>query len=147
LACFFVGSQYGTACAARYVPIEVTVDGEVILKGNASDNGEPDADEVWEALKHVNLGETNAFMKLGIDPQAKEPTIEGNARKSVRINVRYGGVAETNTLVLRRMPPDSVGRVWRISSTDIDKLFLNRMVSRRDVVRLKDPKRETSRTR
>ena len=52
------------AFAARYVPIKVSVDGEVILEGNASDNGRPDADEVWDALKRVNLGETKAFKKL-----------------------------------------------------------------------------------
>ena len=39
--------QTGTADAARYVPIEVLLYGEVILSGNASDNGRPDADEVW----------------------------------------------------------------------------------------------------
>ena len=140
--------QTGTADAARYVPIEVLLYGEVILSGNASDNGRPDADEVWDALKEVNLGETEAFAKLEVDAKAKEYAVQGEIKKGIFpivIKVAYGGRAETRFLKLKRMAPDGAGRVWRISTGDVDDLFLKRMVSRRDVIALDDPRLEKRR--
>ena len=136
-----------SATAARFVPVRVFVDGELILSGNASDNGYRDADEVWDALKKVNLEATDAFKKLVPDTSAN--TIEISKKQAekgkpqrIRLNVAYGGLAETAALHLERQPPDGAGRVWRISADDVDRLFNSRLVRREQVTRLKNPKQK-----
>ncbi|MCA9124443.1 MAG: hypothetical protein H6822_33865 [Planctomycetaceae bacterium] len=132
--------------AARYVPIKVYLDGQVILEGNASDDGSPDADEVWDALKQVNLGETEAFKKLFGKDVDDEFTIlkrrkEREQPLKITIDVAYGGVAETTGLRIRRMHPDGAGRVWRIQSEEVSDLFNERLIRRSDVARLSNLKR------
>ncbi len=144
---FFLSVTIGSNAvfAARYVPIKIYLDGEVILEGNASDNGKPDADEVWDALKRVNLGETNAFKKYLGEEHSEERAIDSKTTQEIpgiRIFVAYGGVAETAKLTIQRKPPDSAGRVWRISKVDVERLASSRMVRRTDVTRLANPKQQ-----
>ena len=132
--------------AARYVPIKVYLDGEVILEGNASDDGSPDADEVWDALKQVNLGETEAFKKMFGDDVADDFTIvkkrsEKEQPLPITVDVAYGGVAKTTGLHIRRMAPDGAGRVWRIDPKEVSQLFGGRLIKRSDVARLSNPRR------
>ena len=151
IACIFLcclaGSLLcGPAYAARYVPIKIYLDGEVILEGNASDDGRPDADEVWDALKEVNLGETEAFKQMfgenaGDDLLILKKRSEREQPLPIRIEVAYGGVAETTGLRLRRMPPDPAGRAWRIRAEEVSGLFNSRLIKRSDVARLADVKR------
>jgi hypothetical protein len=136
----------GPAIAARYVPIKIHLNGEVILEGNASDDGKPDADEVWDALKKVNLGETEAFKKLFGDDVADDFTIvkkrsENEQPLPITIEVAYGGVAKTTGLHIRRMAPDGAGRVWRIDPKEVSQLFGGRLIKRSDVARLSNPRR------
>lgn len=143
LACCLLSSP---ALAARFVPIEVYLDGELILQGNASDDGSPDADQVWDALKQVNLGETDAFKEMfgeNVDDafnilrkrsDREQPLI-------ISIHVAYGGMAKTKTLRILRKPADGAGRVWRIHHEEVSRLFNARMIRRSDVVRLSNPKR------
>ena len=136
----------GTASAARYVPVEVRLNGEVILEGNVSDDGHRDADELWEALKVSDLGEAEAFKKLRVAPDLNEYKVAGGGDKAeplpVQIKVRYGGVAQSRAITIRRVPPDSAGRVWRISAADVDDSFDGRMLSRREAAKLVNPKLE-----
>ncbi len=132
--------------AARYVPIRIYLDGDVILEGNASDDGTPDADGVWDALKRVNLGETDAFTKAFGTVTEEAFTIEkrhGASEQPLKITVEatYGGVAETTRLRVRRMPPDGTGRVWRIHPDEVRDLFGHRLIKRSAVARLTEPAR------
>jgi len=134
------------AFAARFVPIKISIDGEVLLEGNASDDGRPDADQVWEALKQVNLEETEAFKKQFGKVASDEFKLlrkqgERGQPRNVTIDVAYGGLAETASLTIRRMPPDGAGRVWRIRAEDVDTLFNNRLIRRSDAATLSNPKR------
>lgn len=134
------------AFAARFVPITISINGEVILEGNASDDGRPDADQVWDALKQVNLGETEAFKKLFgnvASDDFKLPRKQGERGQPLKftIDVAYGGHAETANLTIRRMPPDGAGRVWRIRAEEVDNLFNIRFIRRSDVANLSNPRR------
>ena len=135
-----------SAVAARYVPVRISLDGEVILEGNLSDDGDRDADELWDALKSANLRETDAFRELQVAPDLKELTIGGSAGKQetlpVQVTVKYGGVAQSRAITIRRMPSDRVGSTWRVSAEDVDELFNRRLLSRREVAKLADPKME-----
>lgn len=147
LLCFLAFNLLSSpAFAARYVPIKVYFDGELILEGNASDDGHPDADAVWEALKQVNLGETDAFIKLFGRDVGDELKIwkkpEGELPMKIRIDVAYGGVAEVTALRVRRQRPDAAGRVWRVHPEDVDNSFNTRLIKRSDAARLANPKRD-----
>jgi len=136
---------YGTTYGARLVRVEITLNGEVILEGNASDNGERDADAIWEALKVTNLRETDAFRKLKIDPELKEyqfdldPPEKGHAWP-IKIDASFGGEKETRFVTIKRVTPDQNGGSWRIDSQDLDDAFDTRMIMRSEAVRLKRPK-------
>lgn len=135
-----------SADAARYVPVRISLNGEVILEGNASDGGERDADELWDALKSANLREMDAFRRLQVAPDLKELKVGGTADKQetlpVQVSVKYGGVAQSSAITIHRMPPDRVGSTWRVSAKDVDELFDRRQLSRREVAKLADPKLE-----
>lgn len=63
--------------SARYVPAEIRLDGEVILRGSASDDGRPDVDAVWDyQLGTLAYAPTEAFAALGVPKDAKEWTLE-----------------------------------------------------------------------
>ncbi|MEQ8790518.1 MAG: hypothetical protein RIC55_29750 [Pirellulaceae bacterium] len=128
LMCVFAGLGGGTACAARYVPIEVRVEGALILKGNASDDGSRDADELWNALKTETLEETPAFTRLTFERKGDLYRITGRTSRSIVVDVAYGGVAKTRRIVLQLMSSDSQGRKWRIAPDDVDALFDERDV-------------------
>jgi hypothetical protein len=145
----FLGSTFShcPAFAARFVPIKIYVDGELILEGNASDDGTPDADEVWDALKRVNLGETREFKRLAGDNIGDQLEIfrkqKGDDKAMpIRIEVAYGGTAEITALRIQRKSPDGAGRVWRIESQQVSDLFDTRYLSRSDAAGLSNPKRK-----
>lgn len=135
----------GTALGARYVPVRISVNGEVILEGNASDDGHRDADAVWEALKDVKLRETEAFKKLEI---ASDATVykfrldrpENNAPLPIQIDASVGGEAATCVMTIKRVKPDGGGGTWKIDSEDLDGLFDFRLISRAQARYLKNPK-------
>lgn len=148
VALFLCGTSSSTL-ATRVVMVRISLNGELILQGYLSDDGSPDADEVWEGLKTVNLEEGEAFAKLRIAPDLKEYRIVGTAGRAeappIRLEVDYGGVAQLRALTIRRMPPDPAGRVWRIAAEDVDGSFDGRMLSRREAARLANPKLEKAR--
>lgn len=124
-----------SALAARYAPVAIYLNGELILEGNVSDNGSPNADAVWENLKRANLRETVAFQRIQPDKTVK--TFELGTRETpVRLSVRYGGNIETRQLTIHQQAEDDDKRTWRIDSEDIDRLSQRRLVSRSDVDRI-----------
>lgn len=145
--CAFISIPH--ASAARYVPVTISLNGKVIFEGNASDNGERDADEVWEALKESRLRPTRAFGELGLDVSgdhlqlnavdSDETNNENHEAHWFEIDVAYGGFARTRNLTLERVKPDAAGRIWRITSGDVDGLFDWRFVRRLEIPELKKP--------
>jgi hypothetical protein len=126
------------AFAARYVPVKVYLNNRLILKGNISDNGLPDADAVWENLKTAELHETEAFKNIQLDKIDKTFRIGSNGigENPIRLDVRYGGLTETANLAIHQQSVGVDGPIWRISAAEIDRLFDRRMVSRTDVDRI-----------
>ena len=134
----------GTAFGGRILHVEISLNGDVILEGDASDYGERDADAIWESLKEVNLRETEAFKQLKVAPTLKEYKMQYDAPKKgprpIKIDASSGGEADTCVLTLKRIKPDANGRCWRIAADDLDDLFDFRMISRDEATRLKNPK-------
>ncbi len=124
-----------SALAARYVPVAIYLNGELILEGNVSDNGSPDADVVWGNLKRANLRETEAFQEIQPDKTVKTFAL-GTRENPVRLSVRYGGNIETRQLTIHQQDENDDVRTWRIDSEDIDRLSQRRLVSRSDVDRI-----------
>lgn len=135
-----------TAEASRYVRAQVVLDGKVILEGNASDDGQRNADQVWDALKTVTFKPTAEFQSLKIKADLKEVVVKSTSLQgepsNLKIEVYYGGIAGTHELHLRRVPVDAYGREWQIDSRDVEDLFESRLISRREVGKLSDPKRQ-----
>lgn len=147
LLCFFTfGLLSCPAFAARFVPIKVYLDGELILEGNASDNGHRDADAVWDALRQADLGETDAFIKLFGKDLGDEIKIwkksDSELPLKITIDVAYGGVAVVTALRVKRQRPDAAGRVWRLHPDDVANSFSKRLIKRSYAARLSNPRRE-----
>jgi hypothetical protein len=127
-----------TLFAARFVPVKVRLQGEVILEGSTTDDGRQDADAVWDLLKSLNLEETDAFRKLGVKPDAKVHTLDCSSEKiglqPIQVDVAFGGVANSRALTIHRLGTESSGKLWRIASEDVDDLFDVRLIKRKDVV-------------
>lgn len=133
------------ASAARYINAEISIDGEVVLEGPASDNGHADADQVWDYLKTVRLRPAENFSKLQIRDDAKEAILSGDAPKgelgTIVVEIMYGGKVQTRQLKIVRVPRDKQGREWQLDPAQIEELFDRRWVRRSDVARLKNPER------
>lgn len=143
LTCAILNLFCSAAFGARYVKVEVSVDGEVILEGNASDDGHRDADEIWEALKHAKLRETDAFKKLKIPTDLMEYKFERGRPKSppFKIDASYGGEHSTYFLKIKRVvASDGPAGTWRIDPEVLDTGFDFRSISRGEARRLKNPK-------
>ena len=129
--------------AARYVKAEVFLDGKTLLVGSLGDNGQPDADEVWDYLKTIKFKPTEEFLALKIKDDAKEAVLTSKAPKgepgTIVIDIRYGGKTTTRELTLIRVPRDKNGREWRLDPAQVDKLFGRRFLRRSDAARLKNP--------
>jgi len=134
------------ALAARYVKVQITLDGKVILEGGASDDGSRDADQLWDALKSVKFKPTAEFHKLNIKDDAKVAVIKSTSPMgepvNLKVDVWYGGTAIADELHLRRLPVDDYGREWQLDSTEVTDLFESRMILRSEAARLIDPKRK-----
>lgn len=141
-----LASLHGSVLAARYVPVKVFVNGKLILTGSASDDGRRDADEVWESLNRVELKESGAFREL-VGNANRDHVELGDVRttssdSSIRVDVRYGGVADTRRLRLVRFMSDDGTVSWRIHSNDVERLFGDRMITRSAAKSLVNPKRD-----
>lgn len=139
LACVLVCESH----AARYVKAEISLDGKTVLEGSRGDNGQPDADKVWDYLKTIKFKPTEEFLALKVKDEAKEAVLTSKAPKgelgTVVIDIRYGGKTTTRELTLVRVPRDENGREWRLDPAQVDKLFSRRFIRRSDAARLTNP--------
>ena len=132
--------------AARYVPIEVRLNGVVLLKGNDSDGGRRDFDQVWNNLHTVQLQSTEEFNKRYVKEDTKEVVLEStnkDAEKSdLVIDDSCGGDAHTRTLRIHRVNPDRFGNEWMLDNVQLKELFYEREMQREQVAELVRPGRD-----
>lgn len=141
----------GAASAARFVEVTVSVDDVIMLTGSRGDDGHADVDDVWNYLKTLKLVPTEHFAGLKIPADAQSALLKSNAPVGqpgeIVVSIDYGGIATTRTLRLVREPPDKYGREWRIFAADLDDLFDERLITRRQAADLRMPQLEDRRSR
>jgi hypothetical protein len=134
------------AQGARFVRVQIILDGKVILEGNASDDGRRDADELWDALKSVRFKPTTEFHRLCVEADVQETVLKSTSPPgelaNLTVEVAYGGTAVTNELHIKRVPVDAQGREWQLDSKDVTRLFDSRLISRSEAANLIDQKRK-----
>lgn len=143
---FVPTSRTDVAPFARYVPAVVTCDGVEVLRASSSDNGSPDADEVWYYLRNLTFQPTDEFARLG-DPAAGElwripaPATKQEKPLPVRftVDIAYGGKIELRELLLVPAGDGKVG--WRLAPGEAERWFKHRWIARDAVAALRDPKR------
>jgi hypothetical protein len=127
------------AHAARLVKMEIRVNGKVVLETSTGDNGHPDADEVWGYLNQTAFAPTEDFPANPAGKDANELVLQGDPEQgNVELRVRYGGTATTRRLKLIRVPAEN-GRIWKVAPEEIERLFDERTITRREAAQLKTP--------
>jgi hypothetical protein len=139
----------GVASAARFVEVTVSLDGKIVLTGSRGDDGSADVDDVWNYLKTLKLVPTEHFAGLKIPADAQSALLKSSAPVGqpgeIVVSIDYGGIATTRELRLVREPPDKYGREWRIHAEDLDDLFDERLITRRQAADLHTPQLEDRR--
>lgn len=139
-------SRTDVAPFARFVPAVVRCDGVEVLRASTSDNGSPDADEVWYYLRNLTFQPTDEFARLG-DPAAdgvwRIPAQATDQEKPLpvrfTVDIAYGGRLELRELLLE---PAGTGKVgWRLAPGEAERWFKHRWIARDAVAALRDPKR------
>ena len=127
--------------AMRDGKTEIRVKGKVVLEGSSGDNGEPDADEVWETLKAAQFERGKYFSTLQIPDDATEFEITSDdPQGSIEVDCGYGGKGRTRTLRIIRVPNVRIGREWMIDDLEaIDGMRGSRTISREQAAFLKHP--------
>lgn len=153
LPCLLLGAlgvhaAVGASSAARLVPAQIEVNGEVVLRASTSDDGHPDADAVWDYLNSELFFEpTEAFEALGIAEDARSHTLGFLKSKdnetlgeppTLALDVSYGGRAEPRILELVRTDSGK----WKVHPETVERQFNYRWIRRWDAARLKRPKRD-----
>lgn len=134
LSCVCILTMSGELYAARYVPAEIRLDGKVILKGNASDDGERDADELWRALPNVKFRLTPDGEKWAAKADTEQRLLEGE----IVLRLTFSGIVETTYLRVTRSPKEEGDVHWKVDPADVKRLFLSRSIPRKSVSSLKD---------
>ena len=142
--------------SARIVTAEVSLDGQVVLRGSTSDDGRPDADAVWEYLRQLSLTPTaklasvaperredhegGAFSLLGRAEPERRGADGGPWRHAdIQLDIAYGGAAELRTL---RLIPTAKPGEWRVDLAAIEGWFGLRTIRREWAARLEEPRRK-----
>ena len=142
----FAGAEAGV----RLVTARILVDGEVVLQGSTSDDGDPDADAVWAYLHRLDLRPTEAFGSLAIEPGSDEVTLgwlrsKDNAHlgkpPTLGLEIEYGGEDAPFLLGLVR----SEGGHWRVAPETVERRFSYRRITRSQAADLDEPKRTGTR--
>lgn len=122
----------------RVVQITVSVDGKTILQGSTSDDGGPDADDVWEYLNRIGLAPTGEFPG-GESEELEEDGFSGmEITGDIRLSIRYGGQVDLKRIRLDHVPDATRNRVWRVNSSVVTKNFGRRLITRRMASQLSD---------
>ncbi len=150
-----VASSSRAGTSARFIPVRVLVDGDVVFTGSTSDDGGPDADAVWAYLTGCKLtptAELNALAKERHAPGASEWTLYGQPdpkgalgangqilrTADVTLEISYGGTAHARELQLVATPS---GDGWCVARAEVERHFDSRLISRREAAELERPKR------
>ncbi|MEO0650567.1 MAG: hypothetical protein AAFZ65_07815 [Planctomycetota bacterium] len=133
----------------RLVPASIAVEGQVVLRASTSDDGHPDADAVWNYLRHrLVFQPTEAFEQLEVDPRAEQITLgwlrgSDNALRgdppALGLEVRYGGEDHPHRMTLERV---AGGAGWRVAPETVERRFGHRRITRNQARALDDPDRE-----
>lgn len=149
--------------AARAIKVRVELDGVVLLEGSHSDDGRSDADEVWRSYarssaaraRWAGLSETHRFSEgvlRSLSPDKEQFTLKGPRGKNLTVSVLYGGTVEVRELALHRVVaqqgPEEAGSksasaspIWYVDAKQLDALFEERMITRRQAAELKNAKK------
>lgn len=137
---------------ARLIQAEVSVDGTVILRASTSDNGRPDADEVWGYLEgEIQFVPTEGFADLGLDgsgshlelhgkPTGLDPDSPGpKFHPTLGLSLDYGGQCDLRELRLVRVDPKDGSAAWKVDPSVVERWFAMRRITRREAALLEDP--------
>ena len=142
--------------AARLVRASVVVDGEVVLRTSTSDDGSPDADEVWGYLRGLEFeatpefaslaaarkaeGDDGSFELLGTAVPERGKSADGGPyrRPEIGLSISYGGEVELRKV--RFVPAATAGK-WRLDKGVVERWFGLRMIAREWAVHLDKPRR------
>lgn len=130
--------------SARYVEATVSWKGKELLIGSTSDDGKPDADEVWGYLDGLRFQATDAFHALLESPDATKFEItnpkEAQAR-NIEIEIRYGGRVGVWKLEISRVATKADDpRCWTIDAKMAERFADLRWITRAWARRLKTPR-------
>ena len=120
--------------AARPISAEIRLDGKVLLKGSASDNGQQDADEVWRSLSTVRFRPTDEGQKWVAESDSERRLLEGQ----VTVHLAFGGTADVRRFEVVRTHNKDSNFDWMVEPELVKKLFLIRHIPRLHVRLLKD---------
>jgi hypothetical protein len=130
------------APGARFVRASIAIDGREILQGSTSDDGDPDADEVWGYLRGIAFTATEELAKLGLATDAAQLLLEKKGEaKPIVLDLAYGGEVRTWRLSLDRSQNEKGEVRWKLAPAEIERLFPQRLISRSEAARLREPKR------
>jgi hypothetical protein len=120
---------------ARYAPITISLDDQVLWEGNASDDGHANADVVWARLQTAPLRRGEDF-----DANASKIRLDGDTASlegEITIDVRYGGVITLRKLTMTKVTTEK-GERWMVPAGFAEKMFWSRMIQRSSVPDLED---------
>ncbi|MFO0817518.1 MAG: hypothetical protein U1A77_06225 [Pirellulales bacterium] len=129
---FFVGPRQ--AWAVRVVSFEILLDGKLVLRGQVGDNGNANANEVWDYLKTLEFQEPErrfvpekerAADDFHIVPDEGNP-LQATLRGEIRLFARYGGDIRVKELKLVRATPKATK--WRLSPEDFQRTKATRTI-------------------
>ena len=132
--CAIVATTSKDLFAARYIYAEIRVDGKVLLKGRAGDDGSRDSDEVWRALSKVQFRLTEDGAEWAARSSSEKRLLEGQ----IRVYIALGGMTEIPSLYVERVLNKDGKYDWMINARDVNQMFERRYISRGSARSLKD---------
>ncbi len=142
----------GPTAARRLISAELRIDGELVLSAFTSDDGYPDADEVWSYLARLEFERTPEAEETGLSIEGGTLTLRGKPderpglttpfKKVVTLKVGYGGVATLREVKLKRIDSEKDGGLWRVDKELGTRMFSYRTITRSQAAALKKPKRK-----
>lgn len=155
LALLAVGALAATSwnSAARAVLATIRVDKVVVLQAYTSDDGHPDADQVWGYLERLEFAPTPEFAEFqrsaDLDTlelhgaESNEFGPDGTSRtvreRTVELRIAYGGTGLARQLVFTRV---AGADRWRLDPAEVARHFDERWITRREARLLGDHKRD-----
>ncbi len=134
---------------ARLIRAEVRVGNKVVLRGTTSDDGSPDADEVWLAADQVKLLPTEHFQDLEVPAKANKHLVVGTpippdgvtdhepAHRDAVFWISAGGKIEGMTLEIERTTTRLGKPAWKIPRHVLTNRFDFRLIARYQARQLK----------